>query len=107
MSIVAEQLDQRLRQLDPQTAARVERMVREILAITDPIPSSNGTPAGHTSAPLASLAGYAEPMGTMTNEEIDRAVSGLHSERIAGRLVLIGPRVVRQTEVEAILDDFP
>ena len=107
MSIVAEQLDERLRQLDPQTAARVERMVREILAITDPIASSKGAPASHASAPLASLAGYAEPMGTMTNEAIDRAVSGLHSKRIAGRLVLVGPRVVRQTEVEAILDEFP
>ena len=76
MSIVAEQLDQRLRQLDPQTAARVERMVREILAITAPIAWSKGAPAAHSSAPLSSLAGYAEPMGAMTNEEIDRAVYG-------------------------------
>ncbi len=76
MSIVAEQLDQRLRQLDPQTAARVERMVREILAITAPIASSKGAPAAHSSPPLSSLAGYAEPMGAMTNEEIDRAVYG-------------------------------
>ena len=32
---------------------------------------------------------------------------GLHAERIAGHLVLAGPRVVRQAEVEAILDEFP
>jgi hypothetical protein len=76
MSIVAEQLDERLRQLDPQTAARVERMVREILASTDPNASSNRVPDGHAITPIASLAGYAEPMGTMTNEEIDRAVYG-------------------------------
>ena len=31
----------------------------------------------------------------------------LHAERIAGRLILAGPRVVRQAEVEAILDEFP
>ena len=32
---------------------------------------------------------------------------GLRAERIAGRLLLAGPRVVRQAEVESILDDFP
>ena len=32
---------------------------------------------------------------------------GLRAERIAGRLILAGPRVVRQSEVEAILDEFP
>ena len=31
----------------------------------------------------------------------------LRAERIAGRLILAGPRVVRQAEVEAILDEFP
>ena len=35
------------------------------------------------------------------------AATELHAERIAGRLVLAGPRVVRQAEVEAILDEFP
>jgi hypothetical protein len=35
------------------------------------------------------------------------AAEGLRAERIAGRLVLAGPRVVRQAEVESILDDFP
>jgi hypothetical protein len=35
------------------------------------------------------------------------AVTELHAERIGERLVLAGPRVVRQTEVEAILDEFP
>jgi hypothetical protein len=34
------------------------------------------------------------------------ADKGLRVERIAGRLVLAGPRVVRQAEVESILDDF-
>ena len=31
----------------------------------------------------------------------------LRAERRAGRLILAGPRVVRQAEVEAILDEFP
>ena len=35
------------------------------------------------------------------------AAEGLRAERIAGRLVLAGPRVVRQAEVESILADFP
>ena len=32
---------------------------------------------------------------------------GLHAERVAGRLVLAGPQIVRQPEVEAILYGFP
>ena len=35
------------------------------------------------------------------------AAEGLRAERIAGRLVLAGPRVVRQAAVESILADFP
>jgi hypothetical protein len=31
----------------------------------------------------------------------------LHAERVAGHLILAGPRIVRQAEVEAILDEFP
>ncbi|MGB8167586.1 MAG: hypothetical protein WCF18_08845 [Chthoniobacteraceae bacterium] len=31
----------------------------------------------------------------------------LRAERVAGHLVLAGPRVVRQAEVEAILGEFP
>ncbi len=31
----------------------------------------------------------------------------LRAGRSAGRLILAGPRVVRQAEVEAILDEFP
>ena len=35
------------------------------------------------------------------------AAPELHAESIAGRLVLAGPRIIRQSEVEAILDEFP
>ena len=31
----------------------------------------------------------------------------LHAERVAGRLILAGSRVVGQAEVETILDEFP
>ncbi len=31
----------------------------------------------------------------------------LRAERTANRLVLAGPRVIRQAEVEAILEEFP
>ena len=40
-------------------------------------------------------------------EDLAKAKQRLHAERIAGRLILAGPRVVRQAEVEAILDEFP
>jgi hypothetical protein len=33
--------------------------------------------------------------------------NGLHTERIGGRLVFVGSRIIRQTEVESILDEFP
>ena len=50
------------------------------------------------------------------NELISRAVTGgsrpvngrlLRPERIAGRLILTGPQTIRQSEVDAILEEFP
>jgi hypothetical protein len=35
------------------------------------------------------------------------AAGGFHSRRVDGRLVLTAPRVIRQAEVEAILEEFP
>jgi hypothetical protein len=35
------------------------------------------------------------------------AAEGFRSERVDGRLVLLAPRVIRQVEVEAILNEFP
>ena len=49
----------------------------------------------------------AELTGELNSILTPRAATELHAERIAGRLVLAGPRVVRQTEVETILDEFP
>jgi SHS2 domain-containing protein len=53
---------------------------------------------------LLDFAGTAEglPRDMARNHDHD-----LRAERIAGRLILAGPRVVRQAEVEAILDEFP
>lgn len=31
----------------------------------------------------------------------------MRAERIEGRLLLVSPRVIRQAEVDAILDEFP
>ena len=35
------------------------------------------------------------------------AVAGYRSERVDGRLVLTAPRVIRQAEVLAILEEYP
>jgi hypothetical protein len=42
-------------------------------------------------------------------ELISRASNGrsLHPERIDGRLVLTGPGILRQADVDAILNEFP
>jgi len=40
-------------------------------------------------------------------EDLAKSKHRLHAERSAGRLVLAGPRIVRQAEVEAILEEFP
>jgi hypothetical protein len=40
-------------------------------------------------------------------DSLPDANRGLRVERNAERLILAGPRVVRQAEVEAILDEFP
>ena len=40
-------------------------------------------------------------------EDLAKAKHRLYAERIEGRLVLAGSRLVHQAEVEAILDEFP
>ena len=73
MSTLAEQLDERLQRLDPQTAAHVERVVREVLALTEPVAQGR---SGEPGPGLDALASLAEPMGRLTNADIDRAVYG-------------------------------
>jgi hypothetical protein len=56
---------------------------------------------------VAELRAVEQRIFELTSRQTTDAGPGLHAERIAGRLVLAGPRVVRQTEVEAIIDEFP
>ena len=71
MSSLAQELDETLRRIDPQAAQRVEHLVREILALADPPIAEKGNGAS-----LLKLADHAEPMGDLTNDEIDQAIYG-------------------------------
>jgi hypothetical protein len=55
----------------------------------------------------AELHAVGQRIAELTSRQTNDTAEGLHAERIAGRLILAGPRVVRQVEVEAILDEFP
>jgi len=64
MTAIAKELDARLRALDPQTAAHVEKLVREALALVDGRAAN-----GHSDWP----AGYFdETAGSFANERIER-----------------------------------
>ena len=56
---------------------------------------------------LDELHAVEQRIAELTSRQQTSAVAGLRAERIAGRLVLTGPQIVRQAEVEAILDEFP
>ena len=56
---------------------------------------------------VAELHAVGQRIAELTSRQTTDAGTGLRAERIAGRLILAGPRVVRQAEVEAILDEFP
>ena len=56
---------------------------------------------------LAELHTVEQRIAELTSHQRTGAAVGLRAERIAGRLVLAGPQVIRQAEVEAILDEFP
>lgn len=75
MSTLAQELDEHLQRLDPATAGHVERLVREVLALTKPIAQPATVTHGEEEG-LHQLARLAEPLGTLTNAEIDRAVYG-------------------------------
>jgi hypothetical protein len=74
MSILAAELDERLQQLDPRTAAHVERLIREALALTESVPAPPD--GGRSATGLMALAEAAEPMGVLSNREIDACVYG-------------------------------
>lgn len=56
---------------------------------------------------IAELHAVEQRIVELTSRQTTEVGSGLHAERIAGRLVLAGPRVVRQADVDAVLDEFP
>ena len=56
---------------------------------------------------LAELHAVEQRIAELTSRQQTSAVAGLYAECIPGRLVLAGPQIVRQAEVEAILDEFP
>ena len=56
---------------------------------------------------LAELHAVEQRIAELTSRHTTGATTKLHAERIAGRLVLAGPRVIRQAEVDASLDEFP
>jgi hypothetical protein len=57
--------------------------------------------------PVADLQEIEQRIRELTSSQSGGAEAGLHAERIAGRLILTGPRIIRQAEVAAILDEFP
>jgi hypothetical protein len=64
---------------------------------------------GLTAAELQAVEQRISELISRTATAADRLSDGrvLRPERIAGRLVLTGPGIVRQAEVAAVLDEFP
>ena len=56
---------------------------------------------------VAELLAVEQRIVELTSGQMTDAGKGLRAARIEGRLILAGPRVVRQAEVEAIMDEFP
>jgi hypothetical protein len=77
VSTLAEELGERLQRLDPQTAAHVERAIREVLALTESVAQEPSAKlVNRQGTELAALASLAEPMGRPANADIDRAIYG-------------------------------
>jgi hypothetical protein len=68
---IAQELDATLRRIDAHSAQRIERLVREILVLAElPCVDDESGPS------LLELSDHSEPMGVLTNAEIDRAIYG-------------------------------
>jgi hypothetical protein len=68
MNAIAKELDDRLRSLDPQTAAHVEKLVREALALVDhhAAGGNHGWPPGY----------FEETAGAFAGEPLERPPQG-------------------------------
>lgn len=78
MSGIARELDETLQRIDPSAAERVTHLVREILLLaeTQGVPNKPVRNELAKATRLLDLATHAEPMGTLTNAEIDEAIYG-------------------------------
>jgi hypothetical protein len=75
MSILAQEVDELLQKLEPERAQQLEAAIRGALALAS-VPEADLRSAGFATDGLDALTAYAEPMGPLTNEEIDRAIYG-------------------------------
>ena len=71
MTPFAQELDDRLQALDPDTAARVEKLVRDALALAEARRSANGWPAGY----------FERTAGSFANEPLERPPQGTAEQR--------------------------
>lgn len=71
MTAIAQELDHRLQALDPETAARVERLVRDALALAEAKVTADGWPPGYFDRTAGSFAG----------EQLDRPAQGTAEQR--------------------------
>ena len=72
MSAIAQELDHRLQSLDPATVARVERLVRDALALAEARGGADGWPPGYFERTAGSFAGEPlerPPQGTAEQRE--------------------------------------
>lgn len=56
---------------------------------------------------IAELHAVGQRVAELASRKTTDSALGLRAERVAGRLIPTGSRVVRQSEVAAILDEFP
>jgi hypothetical protein len=73
MSSLARDLDEYLQTLDPERAQHVEAAIRGLMAKPQP---EDADDASYSGKGMLGLAHHAVDMGSMTNEEIDRAIYG-------------------------------
>ena len=77
MNALVQELDRQLSHLDPETAARVERLVRDALALAEDGAPAKGSPGGPQWPP-----GYFDrTAGSLAGERFDRAEQGAVPDR--------------------------
>lgn len=68
---IAQELNDRLQALDPETASQVEKLVRDALALAEARRSANGWPPGY----------FARTAGSFANESLERPAQGAVEQR--------------------------